>query len=84
MSSRTLVIDGVEYLTAEDAAQVLGIKPATLYAYASRGRLRSWRQGMKRRRLYRVEDLEKALRLEPSIQTRMRIPLAEEWVPYTG
>lgn len=84
MNYQTLVIDGVEYLTALDAARVLGVKPATLYAYASRGRLRSWRQGMKRRRLYRLEDLQELLRLEPSAGSNVRIPLAEEWVPYTG
>jgi citrate synthase len=82
--AETILIDGVEYLTAEDAASVLGVKPATLYAYASRGRLRSWRQGIRRRSLYRVEDLEKLMRLEPSAEREVRIPLAEEWVPYTG
>src|SRR2546427_141119 len=49
----TIVVDGEEYLTGEDAAHALGVKPATLYAYVSRGILKPYRQGTKRRRLYR-------------------------------
>lgn len=79
-----MVIDGVEYLAAEDAARVLGVKPATLYAYASRGRVRSYRQGMKRRRLYRMQDLERLVELQPAAEKHGRLPRADEWVPYTG
>jgi citrate synthase len=50
-------------LTAKDAAQLLGVKPQTLYAYASRGLLR--RVGTGKRRRYLVEDLER-------LQTRQR------------
>ena len=48
-----VVIGGEEYLTVEEAAGALGVKRATLYAYVSRGVLRSYRQGMRRQRLYR-------------------------------
>ena len=39
-------VDGEEYLTVKEAARLLGVKPATLYAYVSRGLLRSYRQGI--------------------------------------
>ena len=32
-----VVLDGEEFLTVEEAAGLLGVKPATLYAYVSRG-----------------------------------------------
>jgi citrate synthase len=82
-----------DYLTAEQAAQQLGIKRATLYAYVSRGILGSYRQGIKRERLYLRADVERLLRVAPSgagPSTRRRppaarlrewdIPLAETWV----
>jgi citrate synthase len=47
-----------EWLTAEDACALLGIKRATLYAYASRGRVRSRASGGTRRRHYARTDLE--------------------------
>ena len=43
-------IEGQEYYTMQEACAVLGIKPTSLYAYVSRGRLRSYRQGMRRHR----------------------------------
>jgi citrate synthase len=51
------MVDGVEYLTAEEAAAALGVKRETLYAYASRGRLRSYRRGTARARLYRADEI---------------------------
>ena len=50
------------YLTAQEAAEALGITRATLYAYVSRGQLRSESipGGTKDRRYYR-EDLERLL-----------------------
>jgi excisionase family DNA binding protein len=59
---RTLVgmpvtVEGIEYLTAEEAAAALGVKRETLYAYASRGRLRSYRRGTGRARLYRADEI---------------------------
>jgi excisionase family DNA binding protein len=74
-----------EYLTAREAADLLGVKPATLYAYVSRGLIRSYRQGIKRQRLYRRTDLEAMLRLVPSapgsrVEAPAEIPLAESWI----
>lgn len=58
-----IVMDGQEFLTADEACALLGIKPATLYAYVSRGMLSSYRQGIKRKRLYRRADVERLTRL---------------------
>ena len=80
-------VNGEEYLTVKEATRLLGVKPATLYAYVSRGVLRSYRQGIKRQRLYRRADIEELLRLAPASDSsagRRRavweIPLAESWV----
>jgi citrate synthase len=87
-----VVLDGEEYLTVDEAARLLGIKRATLYAYVSRGVLRSYRQGIKRQRLYRRSEIESLLRLAPSVETAGAapkrasrwapddIPLAESWI----
>lgn len=79
-----IVYDGQEYLTVKEAAKLLGVKPATLYAYVSRGLLRSYRQGIKRRRLYRRSEVERLLRVEPggrAAEVRaLQIPLAESWI----
>ena len=80
-----LTINGEEYLTVEEAAGLMGVKPATLYAYVSRGILRSYRQGMKRQRLYRRADVEQLTRVAPSIddgpaRPLPEIPLAESWI----
>jgi citrate synthase len=79
-------IDGVEYLTANEAAALLGVKRETLYAYASRGRLRSYRRGIRRERLYRRSDIEALLRLQPATGERDDLPLpkAESWIPFTS
>jgi citrate synthase len=92
--SAMMVLDGDEYLTVEEAATLLGIKPATLYAYVSRGVIRSYRQGIKRQRLYRRAEVEALLRVAPASGAapepadrdggRARripdIPLAESWI----
>src|SRR5260370_34533016 len=66
-SMRTMVlVDGEEYLAGEEAASLLGVKRETLYAYVSRGLLRSYRQGLKRQRLYRRSEIDALLRLAPS------------------
>ena len=87
-----IVLDGEEFLTVEEAARLLGIKRTTLYAYVSRGRLRSYRRGMKREGLYRRAEVEDLLRVAPSgsrdegrrSRPRRRapreIPLAESWI----
>ena len=81
-----LMIQGEEYLTVEEAAELMGVKPATLYAYVSRGILRSYRQGMKRQRLYRRADIDDLIRVVPSASVAAgaralpEIPLAESWI----
>jgi len=82
-------------LTTVEAARRLGVKPATLYAYVSRGLLGSFRQGIKRQRLYRREDVERLIRLHGPDQDWDAAPDADEgdapddtahdgraWIPY--
>ena len=87
-----VVIDGDEYLMGDEAAGLLGVKRETLYAYVSRGMLKSYRQGIKRQRLYRRAEIEALLRLAPSIAVDpvappggrraqpVEVPLAESWL----
>ncbi len=72
-------IQGEPYLSAREACELLGVKPATLYAYVSRGVLQSYRQGIKRERLYRRGDVQGALHLRPS-RGRRPLPHAADWV----
>ncbi len=80
------MVDGEEYLTVDEAARLLGVKPATLYAYVSRGIVQSYRQGMKRQRLYRRAEVEQLTRMAPSPRDEgggrklPEIPLAESWI----
>lgn len=46
-----------EFVTASEACALLGVKPATLYAYVSRGMLKSFQQGKRRQRRYRRSEL---------------------------
>ena len=73
-----------EYIGAEEAARILGVKRPTLYAYVSRGVLKSYRPGLKRARLYKRAEVEALVRLSRSDEPlRPRwIPLAAEWMPY--
>ena len=80
-------LNGEQYLTGAEAASLLAIKRETLYAYVSRGYLRSYRQGIKRQRLYRRAEVEDLLRLSASSGERAAvgvspedIPLAESWI----
>jgi excisionase family DNA binding protein len=82
-----VILDGEQYLTGEEAAAALGIKRETLYAYVSRGVLRSYRQGIKRQRLYRQVDVERLIQLAPSSDGALtgrgpapEVPLAESWI----
>ena len=91
-----IVLGDEEYLTGEEAARRLGVKRATLYAYVSRGVLKSYRQGIKRQRLYRRADVEDLLRLSPGAAGETEaaplrsapaepvivwsIPAAESWI----
>jgi len=59
-------LEGVEYLDGDEAAELLGVKKATLYAYVSRGILHSFRRGVGRTRLYRREDIEALRIVRPS------------------
>jgi len=87
-----IVTDGEEFLTAQEACAVLDIKPATLYAYVSRGLLGSYRQGIKRMRLYRREEVERLTRLRGPGDRLDVAPkqegdeeddnATERWIPY--
>ena len=72
------IVDGEEYLTVEEAARLLGVKTATLYAYVSRGVLRSYREGTKRQRLYRRAEVEALRRLDRGGPPD--IPPADSWI----
>jgi excisionase family DNA binding protein len=73
-----VILDGEEFLTVEEAAGLLGVKRETLYAYVSRGILRSYRQGIKRQRLYRRAEVEALRRLDRG--PGPAIPEAEDWI----
>ena len=60
-----IVIDGIEYLDGDEAARLLGVKKATLYAYVSRGIVQSYRQGVGRHRLYRRDAIERLRAVAP-------------------
>ena len=86
-ASAMVIVDGEEYLTGEEAAAVLGVKRETLYAYVSRGFLRSYRQGIKRQRLYRHAEVTRLVQLAPAPEDRTaesapaaEVPLAESWI----
>jgi excisionase family DNA binding protein len=74
-------VQGEEYYTAEEACRTLGVKPATLYAYVNRGLLQSYRQGIRRSRLYRRAEIEALLEVTPVERTGAQsdIPPAETW-----
>jgi citrate synthase len=54
-----LINVGPMLIDAREAARRLGVKPATLYAYVSRGLLRSTAVAGSRERRYHAEDLER-------------------------
>src|SRR5271170_1166391 len=69
-------------MTAGEAADQLGVKLGTLYAYVSRGWLKSYRRRIGRQALYRRTDIE-ALRglVAPERGRRGRsLPPASSWV----
>ncbi|GAB06955.1 helix-turn-helix domain-containing protein [Gordonia amarae] len=53
--------DGRDYLTTEQVARVLGVKPATVYSYVSRGRLTSSRIDGHDGSVFGVDEVEKLL-----------------------
>lgn len=72
-----LTLDGADYYSTDEACEVLGIKAATLYSYVSRGRLRSYRQGMRRQRLYQRAEVDALARLSPTREADL--PEATPW-----
>ena len=68
-----------EYYTAEEACAALGVKLATLYSYVNRGLLTSYRQNIRRQRLYRRSEVDALLEITPVEREREEIPLAETW-----
>ena len=82
------IISGVDYLDGDEAAALLGVKKATLYAYVSRGLLRSYKQAIGRNRLYRRADIERLRSVRPSVseslaeervQRDVELPDAQSW-----
>lgn len=78
-----------EFLTVDEACALLGVKKATLYSYVSRGILNSYKQGIRRQRLYRRSELEALLTIRPdepeaeepgNEANDIRLPKADEWV----
>jgi len=88
-------LNGENYLDGHEASHLLGVKLSTLYAYVSRGVVRSYKQGIKRQRLYKQVELEALLQVRPSNDTLSssdgataddtlhspHLPYAEDWVP---
>jgi len=71
-----------DFVTAPEACELLGVKPATLYAYVSRGLVQSYQQGSRRQRLYRRSELSslREMRDEPAENERVELPDAASWV----
>jgi excisionase family DNA binding protein len=69
-----------EYLTAGEACALLGVKPATLYTYVSRGLVRSYKQGIRRQRLYRRSELEELLQIRADAGDASDLPAASSWI----
>lgn len=78
---RMINIEGVEYLTAAEAAGMLGVKVTTLYSYASRGRIQSYRRGIKRERFYRRDDIEALLKIRPADDIPGGKRTSRPWTP---
>jgi excisionase family DNA binding protein len=72
-------IHGEQYLSAAEASEQLGIKLATLYAYVSRGALKSYRQGIRRQRIYRRRDVQQLIDLHPT-RPASPLPHAADWM----
>ncbi len=87
-------IEAEDYIDVKEACRLLAVKAATLYAYVSRGVLRSYKQGIKRQRLYRRSEIMRLLAVRPSDEEQpepaankrrtkgSEIPAAEDWIPY--
>ena len=74
-------VQGEEYYTAEEACRVLGVKLTTLYSYVNRGLVTSYRQSIRRHRLYRRAEIDALLEVTPVSRDELPpdIPPAESW-----
>jgi excisionase family DNA binding protein len=74
-------LQGEEYYTAEEACEVLGVKLPTLYSYVNRGLVTSYRQGIRRQRLYRQAEVDALLSVTAveREQPPDEIPFTESW-----
>ncbi|MCW5851175.1 MAG: helix-turn-helix domain-containing protein [Anaerolineae bacterium] len=79
-----------DFLTVDEACDLLGVKKATLYSYVSRGLVKSYKQGIRRQRLYNRAELEALLTVRPGeaepaetgveAESETGLPRADEWV----
>jgi citrate synthase len=71
-----------DFVTAAEACELLAVKPATLYAYVSRGLMQSYRQGKRRQRLYRRSELNalRSMQDDPAGNEGVDLPDAASWV----
>lgn len=78
---QSLSNENEEYLTAAEACELLGVQQATLYAYVSRGLLKSYKQGIRRQRLYKRSEIDNLLAIRPDEDgDEPRLPRAETWM----
>ncbi len=68
-------LNGENYLDGHEASHLLGVKLSTLYTYVSRGVLRSYKQGIKRKR-----NEVTSSSLEEDVQREPGLPYAEDWI----
>ncbi len=71
-------LNGENYLNGDEASHLLGVKLSTLYTYVSRGILRSYKQGIKRQRLYKQAELESLLQLRSPCEQAASAEVVEE------
>jgi len=60
-------LDAGQLLTAQEASAMLGIKPATLYTYVSRGLLHPLRHAHRKANRYLLEELQ-SLKVRSSVR----------------
>jgi len=83
MSTVESMLSRQEFLTSDEACAALGVKLSTLYAYVSRGKLRSYRLGSRRQRFYSARELREMAGTMPEIKdSSVRVPLAADWISY--
>jgi excisionase family DNA binding protein len=76
-----VLVQNQEYYSAEEACAVLGVKLPTLYSYVNRGLLQSYRQAIRRHRLYLRCEVDALLEVSPVTRDEVAtdIPHAESW-----